>query len=505
MSGGHDEVAQARAGRIARALGALFVETPFPVVAIDDDGRIVAANPATERAYQWSLGELLSMRIHDLQASDRPIDAELSRARAVSGDAFEPRPHRRKDGTRLWVVPVAGPIAVEGERLLVSSLMDVSATVEAQARALALEELAARQRRAAEVLWQVAVERLTEGVLLLDASFKIVRANARAAELLHGADALVGRACRDVFPQCREALVCPHERAIASGEQVLIERAGSEGAASMRVEILPVLPPHEGLAVLHVMRDLAPEHAARSQLVLHDRLSTMGRIAASVAHEVNNPVAYLLLQLELARSQLAQGRRTPAEIVPMLDESIAGARQIAQIVRDLTGFMRDRGRSPTDLSAAVASALRIAAVETRAVAEIDARLDDAVIANVHGARVVQVVLNLVLNAAQAVERARGRDGGGHIEVRTYVEGDRACISVVDDGGGVPSALTARIFEAFFTTRADAGGTGIGLWLSRGLIEEEGGRLWFENVPASDAVDARSGARFIVELPLYPRP
>lgn len=495
-----DEGARARAERVARALGALFVETAFPVIAIDHAGRIVAANAATVRQYGFALDELLALRVHDLQGSARPIDAELDRARATAGDAFEPRLHRRKDGSRVWVVPVAGPIAVDGERLIVSSLMDVSATVDAQARARALEELAARERRAAEVLWQVAVERLPEGVLLLDPSLRIVRANARAGQLLRETGAsLLGRSCRDVFPQCRDASPCAHERVIATGEPTLVELSGAEGIPPLRIEILPVTPPHEGLAAIHVMRDLAQEHAARSQLVLDDRLTTMGRIAASVAHEVNNPVAYLLLQLELARSQLASGRRTPAEIAPMLDESIVGARQIAQIVRDLTGFMRDRGRSPTDLSAAVASALRIAAVETRAHAELDARLGDGVIADVHGARVVQVVLNLVLNAAQAVGRARaGGDRPGRIDVRTYVEGDRACVDVADDGEGVSAEIAGRIFEPFYTTRVESGGTGIGLWLSRGMVEDDGGRLWFENRPGG-------GARFVVELPLYPRP
>jgi PAS domain S-box-containing protein len=494
------EAALARAERVAHALGVLFVETGFPVIAIDESGHIVSGNAAAVRQYGYALAELVELRIHDFQAVDRPLEGELERARRESGAAFEPRQHRRKDGSHVWVVPVAGPIVVDGERLIVSSLMDVTAMVAAQARAREAEELAHRARRAAELLWQVAVERLADGVLLLDDERRIVRANGRAAALL-GVDAaaLLGRRCTEVFPLCRDASPCPHQRAVASGERVLVDRSAAAPTSPLRIEIIPVVPPHAGLASIQVMRDLAEEHAARSELVMNDRLATMGRIAASVAHEVNNPVAYLLLQLELARSQLASGRKSPAEIVPMIDETIASTRQLAQIIRDLTGFVRERGCAPTDLSAAVASALRIAAVETRARAEVESRFEDGVVALVHGARVVQVVLNLVLNAAQAIDPTSPR--GQRIVVRTFIAGanrDRACISITDTGPGIPPELSERVFEPFYTTRSEEGGTGIGLWLSRGIVEDEGGSLGFQNLD-------EGGACFTVELPLYGAP
>jgi signal transduction histidine kinase len=150
----------------------------------------------------------------------------------------------------------------------------------------------------------------------------------------------------------------------------------------------------------------------------------------------------------------------------------------------------------TDLSAVVASALRIAAIEIHAHVEIEVHFEEGVIALAHGARVVQIVLNLVLNAAQAVDPTGAREG--RIVVRSFVQRDRACIDVADTGPGVPAEIAERIFEPFYTTRADEGGTGIGLWLSRSMVEEDGGKLWFENQP-------QGGARFVVELPSYPQP
>jgi signal transduction histidine kinase len=104
-----------------------------------------------------------------------------------------------------------------------------------------------------------------------------------------------------------------------------------------------------------------------------------------------------------------------------------------------------------------------------------------------------VLLNLVLNAAQAIPEG---DATQHrIEVRTRRAGDRALIEVTDTGPGVPEAIAERIFEPFFTTRSAQGGTGLGLWLSRTIVEEEGGTLTTRNRP-------EGGAVFTVSLPLH---
>jgi two-component system NtrC family sensor kinase len=102
-------------------------------------------------------------------------------------------------------------------------------------------------------------------------------------------------------------------------------------------------------------------------------------------------------------------------------------------------------------------------------------------------------LNLVINAAQAIPAGAPNDH--RIDVRVYRAGDRACIDVSDTGPGVARDLGERIFEPFFTTRESSGGTGLGLWLSRSIIEEEGGTLTYENLP-------RGGACFTISLPAY---
>jgi signal transduction histidine kinase len=210
-----------------------------------------------------------------------------------------------------------------------------------------------------------------------------------------------------------------------------------------------------------------------------------------VAHEVNNPAAFVTLALPLARDRVNQGR--PAEALALIDEAIAATAQITEVMRDLGGVVRDRPRAVVDLSALVQSTLRIASYEAETRARVERVFEAGVTAEVRSTRIAQVLLNLVLNAAQALPEG---DAEHHrIEVRTRRAGDQAIIEVSDTGPGVPDSIAARIFEPFFTTRSALGGTGLGLWLSRTIVEEEGGTLTSRNRP-------EGGAVFTVSLPLH---
>jgi PAS domain S-box-containing protein len=362
-----------RAARVAKQLGVLFEKTRAPALVVERTGEFVAANAAMLAKYGYSLEELLAMRIQDLQASGRDVDADLGRAHRGDPGELERRPHHTKDGRTIWVVPTAGPIEVDGSVLVVSVLQDVTPVVKAEER----------------------------------------------------------------------------------------------------VEVV--------------------RREARSQLVSADRLAAIGRLAAGVAHDVNNPAGFVTLALQLVRDQLANDKARLPEVLSILDEAISAMLQINQTMRDLTGFSRDRARSPTDLAHVAASALRLSSHETQDRAVVERVFGDGVFANVRGARIAQVVLNLVVNAAQAIPA--GNAAQNHIQVRVREDGDDACIDVTDTGPGVPAAIGDRIFEPFFTTRESSGGTGLGLWLSRTIIEEEGGTLTYENL-------AHGGARFTIRLPAY---
>jgi PAS domain S-box-containing protein len=471
-----------RAHRIRGALGELFGQASVPMIVIDRDARFVAANDSAVQQYGYSLEELLELSIPDLQTNQwSPSNVE----RAFAGDSVEPgrRAHRRKDGTIVWVVPKPCRVTVDGEPLVAAILQDITALVTA-------EDVARVSRERETVVWDAAVERATRSFALLDADCRIVRANSPMQRRTQRAEgALIGKFCREVFLGRCTREPCPHQIALAE-HRLVVEEITTHSGRPFRVEVWPAAPNEAGIALVHVGEDLTEEHALRSRLLTADRLANLGRVMAAVAHEVNNPAGFVLLALPLIRDCIVQ-RRTD-EALSLVENAREAMMQIAAIMRDLRGFGRDYPRSVVDLAALANGALRIAAYEAEPRAHIERVFEEGVAADVRGGRVAQVILNLVLNAAQAIPP--GNPTRHRIEIRVSRAEDRAVLEVADSGTGVPEEIGDRIFEPFFTTRGEQGGTGLGLWLSRTIVEEEGGTLtWRNGTPA--------GAVFTVSLPL----
>jgi PAS domain S-box-containing protein len=484
-----------RAERVALALGVFFKETGVPVIVVTPDGCFVAVNRAAVDQYGYPLDELLGMRIHDLIGEGYTnVDVDLTLASRDRHAVLERRPHKRKDGSILWVVPTAAPLVVGGESYIVSVLTDVTAVLVAERRVRQLEALAQSDRERAELLWQAASERLTDGVALLDDGLRVVRCNSALSVLLaRPAEAMLGLPCREVFPMCERESPCLHQRALATQLREVREIHGRISNRPLRIEVIPAPGSRPHFSLVHTAHDLREERGIRSRLITADRLASIGRLAAGVAHEVNNPAAFVTVNLGVLRDRLASGAARSADMLAMLDESLQGMERIRDIVRDLKGFARERSREKVDLSAVIATALRMAAHETEGRARVDRELEPGLHAYVRGARVAQVILNLVVNAAQAIPA--GQPAAHRIVVRAWREGDRAKIEVCDTGTGIPAEVAEQIFEPFFTTRERAGGTGLGLWLARAIVEEEGGTIEASNTPGA-------GACFTLALPLW---
>jgi PAS domain S-box-containing protein len=475
----------ARALEVRRLLGPFFERSLAPSIVLERGGRFATANDAALAQYGYGLDELMEMNIQDIMATPRPeLPLDLEMAFRGHSPRLDRRPHRRKDGSVLWVVPVAGPLSIGGVTLIVSVLQDVTALVSA-------EERARFEHSRVEVLWEGAVERYGGSFALLDAERRIVRVNRTMCEWTGRSEIeLLGKRCDEVFLNRCHRHPCVHEMALDERRRV-VEEVRSYRGKPLQVEVLPAPPNQSGVALIHTGRDLSEERAMRSRLVVADRLATLDRLAAGVAHEVNNAAAFVTLALPLAKDRIAQGRLD--EAVALLDEAVGATGQITEVMRDLGGVARDRPRALVDLSALAMAAIRMASYEIERRALVECVLEDGVGAEVRGTRLSQVLLNLILNAAQALPAG---DAARHrIEVRVRRSGDHALLEVSDTGPGVPDADAARIFEPFFTTRASVGGSGLGLWLSRNIVEEEGGTLTWRN-------RAEGGAVFTVALPLH---
>jgi signal transduction histidine kinase len=233
-----------------------------------------------------------------------------------------------------------------------------------------------------------------------------------------------------------------------------------------------------------------------------ERLATVGRLAASVMHEINNPLAFVhanlrFLQEELRVQPLAPKSR--AELEEVLTETRAGLERVQQIVTDLKGFSRrdTEESSACALTDVVADSVRLAAVRLKHVAQVKVDLPPGlppVFATPR--RLVQVLINLLVNAGDAIEEAGVVPGT--ILVRGEVRGQHVVLLIEDNGPGFPPEVLPRLFESFFTTKGPEKGTGLGLVICRELLEQCGATLAAEN-------REEGGARLRIQWPaLLPR-
>ncbi|MBI3073612.1 MAG: hypothetical protein HYY84_15985 [Deltaproteobacteria bacterium] len=243
------------------------------------------------------------------------------------------------------------------------------------------------------------------------------------------------------------------------------------------------------------------------KLVAADRLSSLGVVAAGIAHEVNNPLSFVIGNIDVALADLkaldpkvpttpqsSDPAPNPAEIVRMLEESRDGACLIRTIVQDLRLFARANDDSPRsfDVRATLRSALRICSMNLQARARLVEDLREVPLVNGKEARLGQVFLNLLVNAIQAIP-AGARDQN-EIRVATGVDArGRVNIVIQDSGGGIPADVEAHLFEPFFTTKPPGIGSGLGLAISRDIVSAHGGEIRWESQPGN-------GTKFTVVLP-----
>lgn len=244
---------------------------------------------------------------------------------------------------------------------------------------------------------------------------------------------------------------------------------------------------HPGL-VSYVVEDVTEHRQLFEQLVLQDRRASLGTLAAGVAHEINNPLTYVLTNLVVAMEELGDlpsmsgsspdAMRSVLEpVMEGLRDAAGGAERVRAIVRDLKTFSGSGAHPPraVDLAAVVRFAAKMAALEIQKKArfELDLRATPRAVGD--DTRLGQVFLNLLLNAAQAIPE----DEAPRHEIRAVVDVDaegRPFVDVSDTGGGITPSVAAHMFDPFFTTRAGSGGTGLGLAICAGIVRAAGGEI-----------------------------
>jgi PAS domain S-box-containing protein len=282
------------------------------------------------------------------------------------------------------------------------------------------------------------------------------------------------------------------------GERVLVSIATSE------------LRNRHGLPIglVAVVRDLREVYELRHRLITSARLAAVGELAAGIAHEINNPIAYVranLTQLQdhwkTVRGQIAGDDRhamlaeTAKEAEELLFESLEGVDRAAEIVRGVKGFAHagPRTRETADINGLLDDVLRMAAPQLRHCVTISRNFEALPQVSCSSQELKQVFLNLVLNAGQAVAAdADARDGT--IWITTERVEDEVVVRVEDDGPGIDPEILDRIFDPFFTTKKVGEGTGLGLGIAYQIIHSHGGNI-------AVASESGAGAAFTVRLPI----
>jgi PAS domain S-box-containing protein len=347
--------------------------------------------------------------------------------------------------------------------------------------------------------------------MLVEQDARVLLANAAAAELLamDSAAQLKGVPVNDlVVMQDREQLEAVTRQVRSAGGVALARwRMARKDGAAVDVEVSSqrmALP--GGEAVLHHVRDLTEQKRLQQQLIMADRLASLGTLAAGVAHEINNPLTFIqgnmdLMHLEAsARAQTRDASAADKETLAMVEDVRTGVQRVQRIVADLRVFSRaDGGGAPRlDVRKPIRQAVKLAQVETRHRARLVEDLQEVPHVSADESRVAQVVLNLIINAAQAIPPGRAHEHA--ITVRTRLGPGNATVvmEVEDTGIGIPEDVQDRIFDPFFTTKPPGEGTGLGLSICHGLVTAMGGGIQCISRPGE-------GTLMRVTLPSAPAP
>ena len=243
----------------------------------------------------------------------------------------------------------------------------------------------------------------------------------------------------------------------------------------------------------------------QSQLILADRLVSVGTLAAGAAHEINNPLTYVIANLEFAARLVGQPLpadiNAAAESRARLRRALAyareGAERVRQIVKNLRTFSRgdeDR-RGPVLVEDVVESSIDMAWNEIRHRARLVREFSPVPAVMANEARLGQVFLNLLVNAAQAIPEGHVADH--RVRVVTREQGDRVVVEISDTGAGIAPDVVERIFDPFFTTKPVGEGIGLGLSICHGIVANLGGEIQVESAPGR-------GSTFRVLLPASTR-
>ncbi len=468
---------------------------PGGVVHVGVGGVIHAANAEALRILGLSYDALTNRYTQDFDpetiwedgshcsAADYPVTKAL-----LSGNSHGPTTLgvKRPDGGISWAVfqavPVRDPSTGEMSGVI-TAFIDIS------------------KRRAAEDALRVSEAQLRS---ILTSAPNVIGAIDPTGRVLFINRSLTGRTLSDIEGKPTSTFLQPQElprmqaavrQVLATGESATFEAMGVSGRR-FNTRLGPIYDGATITGVTFVSWDITELRSLEARVTIADRMASIGTLAAGVAHEINNPLTYVLASLTLIDRDATAGRFTETTRIAAA-AALEGCHRIRNIVSDLSSFSHvgSGQRVAIAIRPLVESSVRMAQSQTRYRARVVTSFGETPLIAATDARLGQVFLNLIVNAAQAIPE--GRADEHEIRVATFTdESGRAVIEISDTGSGIAPGMLANIFDPFVTTKPQGVGTGLGLYIARNVVHTLDGEISVEST-----VDV--GTRFRVVLPPAP--
>jgi two-component system NtrC family sensor kinase len=529
-------------------LRAMLDTSPDSIYFKDEHSRFLKASRSLAECVGLSdPADLVGRTDADFFGIDHARQALLDERRIIEGGPpviGQTERERRLDGRERWVTTTKMPLRDKAGRIV--GTFGLSRDITELKHAEAAVEARTAELRRSLARYKVLVESTHAVPWELDgATFRFSYISPQAATVFGwDPDALLdGTSMLDlVFEEDRERVrdVLTELIRAQEGQNVALDFRiiGGDGRLGYTRSVLSVHredPGQPGL-VRGVTLDITEQKKLEAGLHQSQKLESIGRLAAGVAHEINTPVQFVSDSVHFVRDAMADlaglvaqyreltrsvldGRATVEQAQQLVDaedaadlayvlenvpkaltRSLDGLDRVATIVRSMKEFAHPDQKEMTtvDINQAVQSTLVIARNEYKYVADVETAFGDLPLVTCHGGDVNQAILNIIVNAAHAIaDVVADTPDRGRISVRTWQEGEMVCIAIADTGGGIPVAIHGRLFDPFFTTKEVGRGTGQGLAIARAIIvETHGGELTFDT-------DLGRGTTFLIRLPVVP--
>lgn len=349
----------------------------------------------------------------------------------------------------------------------------------------AIDVTAAHQRKEAVARHALVFQNMSDPVLVTDCDGRVVDLNASAGQVFgvtrteaQGRElfSLVGAREPEVLGPTVLNVLTAQGRWAAE-----LPLATATGPLFFEAQGFHLKEGSEVVGAAWLFRDVSERRRLEARLNHIDRLASLSTMSAGIAHELNNPLSYVLANARFVLDRLGDGG--DREVRDALGELQEGALRIASVVGDLRTFSRSDAQletQPTDVAQVVDAALRVTAKLVNARAQVEVKVDGLPPVEAFEPGLVQVLVNVLINAAQAIPESDGIKG--HITIRAVAEGNGVAVEVTDDGVGMTLEVQQRVFDPFFTTRPVGFGAGLGLAVCHGLVTAMGGTVSVHSAP-----------------------